>query len=233
MVCHSTLEKRMAVSHMHDAPRGSCCGSVCFQLFLASQCDSTSHVYLCLSLSLYFTHYILLLITLPCFLNMLCFFFLFALFSLSFSFHSRLFTSHFLSSLLCLSLFFAHFHPSPHFLPTSTSPPHPPPSSSSHACHLFFHFLTQHLALCMSISGLYLPLPMPASPPPGSHYLSPSLPLSCLCLCLDSFYSRTCPTHMCMCARVHPHSRTPARTLIHSFRGIASLGRSFSLPLET
>lgn len=223
----------MAVSHMHDAPRGSCCGSVCFQLFLASQCDSTSHVYLCLSLSLYFTHYILLLITLPCFLNMLCFFFLFALFSLSFSFHSRLFTSHFLSSLLCLSLFFAHFHPSPHFLPTSTSPPHPPPTSSSHACHLFFHFLTQHLALCMSISGLYLPLPMPASPPPGSHYLSPSLPLSCLCLCLDSFYSRTCPTHMCMCARVHPHSRTPARTLIHSFRGIASLGRSFSLPLET
>lgn len=126
MVCHSTLEKCMAVSHMHDAPRGSCCGSVCFQLFLASQCDSTSHVYLCLSLSLYFTHYILLLITLPCFLNMLCFFFLFALFSLSFSFHSRLFTSHFLSSLLCLSLFFAHFHPSPHFLPTSTSPPHPP-----------------------------------------------------------------------------------------------------------
>lgn len=116
----------MAVSHMHDAPRGSCCGSVCFQLFLASQCDSTSHVYLCLSLSLYFAHYILLLITLPCFLNMLCFFFLFALFSLSFSFHSRLFTSHFLSSLLCLSLFFAHFHPSPHFLPTSTSPPHPP-----------------------------------------------------------------------------------------------------------
>lgn len=146
---------------------------------------------------------------------------------------------HFTFSLLAsLSVpFLCAFSPlpslSPHFHLPPRTPPHPPPTSSSHACHLFFHFLTQHLALCMSISGLYLPLPMPASPPPGSHYLSPSLPLSCLCLCLDSFYSRTCPTHMCMCARVHPHSRTPARTLIHSFRGIASLGRSFSLPLET
>lgn len=226
----------MAVSHMHDAPRGSCCGSVCFQLFLASQCDSTSHVYLCLSLSLYFAHYILLLITLPCFLNMLCFFFFLPYFLSRFLstpdcslhiFSPRFFVCPFSLRIFTPPLTFSPLPPPPR------TPPHPPPTSSSHACHLFFHFLTQHLALCMSISGLYLPLPMPASPPPGSHYLSPSLPLSCLCLCLDSFYSRTCPTHMCMCARVHPHSRTPARTLIHSFRGIASLGRSFSLPLET
>lgn len=155
------------------------------------------------------------------------------------------FLSRFLSTPDCsLHIFSPRFFVCPFslriFTPPLTFSPLPPPRhpptsspSSSHACHLFFHFLTQHLALCMSISGLYLPLPMPASPPPGSHYLSPSLPLSCLCLCLDSFYSRTCPTHMCMCARMHPHSRTPARTLIHSFRGIASLGQSFTLPLET
>lgn len=110
---------------MHDAPRGSCCGSVCFQLFLASQCDSTSHVYLCLSLSLYFTHYILLLITLPCFLNMLCFFSFCLIFSLvCFPLQIVHFTFSLLASLsvpfLCafsplLSLS-PHFHPTPHLL---------------------------------------------------------------------------------------------------------------------
>lgn len=121
MVCHSTLEKCMAVSHMHDAPRGSCCGSVCFQLFLASQCDSTSHVYLCLSLSLYFTHYILLLITLPCFLNMLCFFFFLPYF-----------LSRFLSTPDCsLHIFSPRFFVCPFslriFTPPLTFSPLPPP----------------------------------------------------------------------------------------------------------
>lgn len=63
------------------------------------------------------------------------------------------------------------FHSSTHQLSHKCSSPSP---SSSHAWHLSFHSLTQHLALCMSISGLRLPLPTPASPPPGSHYPSPS-----------------------------------------------------------
>lgn len=111
----------MAVSHMHDAPRGSCCGFVCVQLFLASQCDSTSHVYLCLSPSLYFTHYILLLITLPCFLNMLCFFFFLPYF-----------LSRFLSTPDCsLHIFSPRFFVCPFslriFTPPLTFSPLPPP----------------------------------------------------------------------------------------------------------
>lgn len=197
-----------------DAPCGSCCNSVCFQLVLGSQCDSTSHVYLCLflpSLCL-LTPYIFLLVTLPCFYSLIHFPHIFSL-SLSpalfptqhLSFFHILFHIFSSSFSLCPSIFLTHCHSSSHFLPALPSLP-----SSFHACHLFFHFLTQHLALCMSISGLYLPLPMPASPPPGSHYLSPSLPLSCLCLCLDTFYSRTCPTHMCTCEHTCTHTDTPA-----------------------
>lgn len=96
----------------------------------------------------------------------------------------------------------------------------PLPLSPSYlrACHLFFHFLTQHLALCMSISGLYLPLPMPASPPPGCHYLSLSLflPPASASVKLPSI-PETRPTHIYICAHVHSRRRTPAPTRTQSY----------------
>lgn len=55
LLFHSTLEKCIATSHMQRDVCVYVCApfnSVCFQLVLGSQCDSTSHVYLCLSPSL-------------------------------------------------------------------------------------------------------------------------------------------------------------------------------------
>lgn len=102
------------------------------------------------------------------------------------------------------------------------SPPPPPTPTLSHACHLFFHFLTQHLALCMSISSLSSsPYASITSPRFSLSVLPLFLPLSLLIYLLFPNLSHphvhvcTCaPTPECTCANMH--------TQMHIFKGIAS-----------
>lgn len=135
------------------SPCGSCCKSERSQLLPASQCDSASRLFVSLSVFPFYNVILLCFHSTPC---------------LSFSFYSpafcplipQQFTFAWIAPLICPSILILTL-PCPLF-----------------SLLLFFHFLTRHLAFCMSISGLYLSLPMPASPPPGSHYLSPFPPLS-------------------------------------------------------
>ncbi|KAF3836907.1 hypothetical protein F7725_004371 [Dissostichus mawsoni] len=191
--------------------RSMCTGSWClmlpvvpsvilyaFSLFYVPCVTQPPCLFVSLSLCL-LTPYIFLLITLPCFHSITVFSLCLSLFPTQhlscfpISYHMFLFLS-VPPSFLRISnppLTLSHLSPSLPFLlpclPSLLS------FSDSTPCSLHVYFWSLSSSPHASITSPWFSLFVS---------LSSSLPLSCLCLCSDTFYSRTCPTHM----RPHRHT---------------------------